>query len=799
MAEPAKRFGAYELLSTVGTGGMAEVLLARQIGPHGFVKPCVIKRIAPQHLHNDRYRRMFLEEARLSALLNHPNIVQTFDFGDVSGVPFLAMELVDGLNLAVLCKGLAERRRWLPIRAAIELAAQVADALHYAHGLTALDGRPLHLVHRDVSPQNILLSRQGGVKLTDFGIARHDAREDVTQGPSAKGKPGYMAPEQAMGEVVDARADIYALGVVLTELITAQRVASQRSSSGQSPDGIMAIPTRIQAMLTARSDLPAGIVPLIERMTALEASDRVTSAKEVAEQLTRICDALPARPNLAMFIAQVFERFFQAEKVPQATAVDPPALGAPVESRWEPPSPEEVSQPAASMDGWPDIDPAMMSRPPRTTSRTGTSARGVSGTREVDATDLELSFAGTSTAASRKAIPLAPDATGRTSLELARAEPARPSQIEPMAIYDAPPAPPPPPPRPKWVVPAIVGSALIPIILLVSWLRPRPAPPPEVGSLSVSSSPPGARILVDRFDTGQITPATISSLPIGKALRIEVKAPASVTSPPVELVELGEAGEHRSAHFILAPARTFRVVTEPAGATISINDQPLSGSTPLELPPLKLDTSATISVMLDGFIPASIVLHSRAGTASVAEVKLEEAQRIEINTEPVPARIFIDDRPVGVAPVMDASVPLGRSFVVRAERIGYKRLRQSVHPKKLKGARLQLTLVELPLLSLPLSADERQEARRVLSARDRAQKAATFARRQLAQAQAHLKTVQAKRQSFVQITSDAESAVEEAQAKVDEVEQQLAEAETALDELRGKIFGRLDAQADSMN
>ena len=148
----------------VGSGGMAHVHLAIQNVPQGYKKPCVLKRIAPEHVSSRAFRKMFLEEARLTALLSHPAIVQTFDFGEVDNVPYLALELVDGPNLARLCVTLAKNMTWIPIRAAVELTARVADALDYAHNLVSLEGLPMNLVHRDVSPQNIMLSRTGEVR-----------------------------------------------------------------------------------------------------------------------------------------------------------------------------------------------------------------------------------------------------------------------------------------------------------------------------------------------------------------------------------------------------------------------------------------------------------------------------------------------------------------------------------------------------------------------------------------------------------------------------------------------------------
>jgi len=207
-----EEFGRYRTLKLLGRGGMAEVFLAEQIGPQDFVKPCVLKRISPQFLSNVTIRKMFLAEAKLSALLNHPNIVQTFDFGEVDGQPYMAMEFVDGVNLAAMCSQLSRSRLWISTRTAIEITITICQALKYAHTAKDRNGEPLSLVHRDVSPQNVLVSREGAIKLADFGIARHGPLDEPTLLPGAKGKPGYMAPEQYQQASIDGRSDLYSLG-----------------------------------------------------------------------------------------------------------------------------------------------------------------------------------------------------------------------------------------------------------------------------------------------------------------------------------------------------------------------------------------------------------------------------------------------------------------------------------------------------------------------------------------------------------------------------------------------------------
>ena len=220
------RFGQYELLRKVGAGGMGELFLARADGLAGFKKLIVIKRLLP-HLSKgpdgQRFVDMFLDEARLAAQLNHPNIVQIYDLGNVEDAYYLAMEYVDGVDLRRYLRRGQQHEQALPVEHAVKIASFLCEALHYAHELRDGDGQPLNLVHRDVSPHNVLVSFDGAVKLTDFGIAKATTQVVKTQVGTLKGKLRYMAPEQAEEALVDRRADIFSIGILLYEMLAGVR------------------------------------------------------------------------------------------------------------------------------------------------------------------------------------------------------------------------------------------------------------------------------------------------------------------------------------------------------------------------------------------------------------------------------------------------------------------------------------------------------------------------------------------------------------------------------------------------
>ena len=288
-AQPGgERFGRYVLLELIGRGGMAEVYRAVAHGLEGFQRVFVIKRILKEKCATPEFVEMFINEARISALLNHPNIVQIYDFGQIDGSYFLAMEHLRGKDLLSVLRQLRTQGRRMTAEVAAYIAQQVALGLDYAHSLSH-GGKSLNIVHRDVSPSNIMLMRAGGVKLLDFGIAKAamEIRTDnETQAGLVKGKLSYVSPEQIRGSaVIDGRSDIFALGVVLWETLTGRRLFFDRNEF-QTMRNVLERP--VPPPSTQRSDIPPALDFIVLRALEREPARRYPDAKSMADELESV-------------------------------------------------------------------------------------------------------------------------------------------------------------------------------------------------------------------------------------------------------------------------------------------------------------------------------------------------------------------------------------------------------------------------------------------------------------------------------------------------------------------------------
>jgi len=273
----------YRVLRRIGEGGMAEVFISEMLCQPGYTKRVAVKRVLPHLVRNQRFLRMFLDEARIGLLLNHANIVAVFDVGRADDSYFIVMEYVDGANLKEIWEECQARQMLIPLEISLAVIIDVCRALDYAHRLTDLQGAPLNVVHHDVNLSNVLLSVMGEVKLMDFGLSEAAVHAERTDPDVVRGKFGYISPEAAHGMGADARSDQFALGVVLYELVTGQRLF-------QGEDDLhslqLARAAKVPPIREINPEIPASLEQILNRALARHPEHRFTDMRELANYLT---------------------------------------------------------------------------------------------------------------------------------------------------------------------------------------------------------------------------------------------------------------------------------------------------------------------------------------------------------------------------------------------------------------------------------------------------------------------------------------------------------------------------------
>jgi TonB family protein len=307
------KFGQYVLLEKIATGGMAEVWKARMRGVEGFQKIVAIKKILPHLSDNQDFIEMFVDEAKLAAQLNHNNIIHIYDLGKIQSSYYIAMEYIDGYDLKNILKKAQERDQPLSVEIALFIASKVAAALDYAHRKRDFEDKEMGLVHRDVSPQNVLISEEGDIKLCDFGIAKAASKASHTQAGALKGKLQYMSPEQAWGRNIDRRSDIFALATVLFEMLTARKLFGG--------DNELSILEQVrEARVTKPSELNDEVTPQIDAIVLKALQKDPANRYQTAGEMQRDLDAVlysfrptPTSADLAIYM----------HRLASSTAIDP--------------------------------------------------------------------------------------------------------------------------------------------------------------------------------------------------------------------------------------------------------------------------------------------------------------------------------------------------------------------------------------------------------------------------------------------------------------------------------------------
>ncbi len=486
------RFGKYDLLERVNVGGMAEVWKARLRGVEGFEKIIALKRILPNIAEDTEFITMFIDEAKITVQLTHANIAQTHDLGKIDDSYFIAMEYVPGRDLRGIFDRARKRKQHVPVPLACYCISKVADALDYAHRKKDPQGRDLNIVHRDISPQNVLVSYDGEVKLIDFGIAKAASKASQTQAGILKGKFAYMSPEQIRGAPLDGRSDVFALGTVLYELLTGERlfVGESDFSTLENVRNMQILPPS-----TYNNRIPRELEPVVMKSLARDLNQRYRWASEFGADLQRflLTQQSVFGPNdLAAYMRSTFSEEWNKEKAKAAElataaaapAAEPPPLSPPPHTGramtpgvpWESP----VGSPAATT---PPRIPGRSSLPP-------TSPSAAAG------------------------IPLAPPARGPALSPRVPVPPAR----APERASGAPP----------WLGSLLAGAggALVVALGVGAFLLFRSSAPPP-GVLVVNATPVQAEVYVDGAREPGSVPFTLT-LPPGDH-DVEVRASGFAT------------------------------------------------------------------------------------------------------------------------------------------------------------------------------------------------------------------------------------------------------------------------------
>jgi eukaryotic-like serine/threonine-protein kinase len=663
----SERLGKYRLLKRLATGGMAEIWLARQRGVEGFEKLVVVKRILPHLSSNEQFVRMFLDEARLAAQLSHPNIVQIYELGRAEDLYFIAMEFIHGENLRTVSRAAGKSGTALPPEVCAKVISQACEALYYAHTKTDVAGQPLGIVHRDISPQNLLLSFEGQVKVVDFGIAKAATQCEETRTGVLKGKYAYMSPEQCRGDPLDARSDIFALGIVLWELATGTRLYKQ-SSELMILKAICEDPT--PPPTEVRRDIPVELEAIILKALAKDRDRRFQDCHEMHLALEKWLRGRP-EPISSMTLSKEMSRLF-AEKL----------------AGWQ--------KLIESLD---DEDEALESE-----LFDDISDLFESGTPSSHISEARPRTSGGSSSGSRPLIVF-DDGTGGS-----RPRPGLPPSTPPPSRTPPPAVAAPAPPARSGgarALPYVLGVLLLAVSGAFVWqsfftgpaasevVQTDPEPTDQgMATVVVESEPDGATVYVDDRARGP-APVTVSDVAVGVATRIRVEAPGYETF--VTEIRMDTPGSQRrvSARREARPdsPALLEIRTEPAGARVLVAGEALDGRTPLTVEVGADRVGKPLRIELEGYEPQTRRLDVAPGSRgrwdlSLRPVVAERPQTtrpVRPGTRPTPTKatpeppgvgklsittrgawcnIAVDGKVLGQTPVVGAEVPSGRRQVV---------------------------------------------------------------------------------------------------------------------------------------
>ena len=664
MFAPGAAFGSYTLVRLLGRGGFAEVWLARETGRQGFERRVALKVLNPHRVDDDRSLETLVNEARVGGALEHPNIVRVHAIDEVEGTWFVAMEYIEGPDLGGLLRALAGAGLRMPASIVIGIGLQIARALEYAHSAEDMEGRPLNLVHRDLKPPNVLLSRTGSVKVTDFGIAKATTNLNSTSTGTVKGTPMYMAPELWAGErEFHPRIDLFALGAMLVELATGQRLLQGDTAAAIAGQAIFGDPDEEAARL--EGVLPA-LLPVVRGLLQRKPGERTQDAAEVVTELQSIAREVPAPADLGMFVQLVEvlglpvperSRVLSTLRLPIATddawsrlvtaargeTVEPdPILARPIPSlrveqlvrpdTLDPTSPTTVHPDASPIDT--GAETALSAPDGQDADAGAVTATASLETSPVDTGANTRSAGSVDTAAHTRAEEGGPVRLGPGRLEAAAvlADAGVDTVVQPRPARDVGPVAPDPvgptrivpasPPRKRpWWPWLLLGALLVALLLFVGLQDGDPAEeaaptaPPQVTPAAATPSPvPTATATAAPTPAPTASPrptATPRPVPTATATPPPSRTPTP-TPPPTPTPTAGAATP--------AAQGCIAFTSEPAGAEIQIDGATAPFIARRRSPPLRSYDPGEVRVVM-----------GRGGQAVGATVQVQAGQRARVH------------------------------------------------------------------------------------------------------------------------------------------------------------------------
>jgi serine/threonine protein kinase len=681
-------FGRYEVIRRIATGGMAEIFLARERRMEGFERPVVLKRVIPQFAKEQDLTQMFLQESRTAALLEHPNIVRVYDFGQELGIFYLAMEFIHGETISEIWKQGVQQKRLLPLPYTLQIIADAAKGLDYAHKRRDLSGKPLGIVHRDISPQNIMVSFDGIVKVVDFGIAKVANKLQQTNAGIIKGKFAYMSPEQARGERVDARSDTFALGILLYELTTGRRLF-------RAPSDVQTIQKVASCEVVPPTEripqYPKPLEQIVLKALAAQPQDRYQDGRDFAEAIEGYMRDRKLEPKgFPEYLRSLFPDKQEIDLTTPDADAETFLLGTSAPApREEPAGFMTAAVPVVALEG----------------NAVQVLLEESEGLEETNPGDLSLT---TLDAAERAAPAQAP----APSPSAPKASPQAPGGLitqvpgaAPSGLLESPTAPPsrralmttgeyilqglgkaPPSERNTRLVWLVLGGAVAFVgLVLAAFFLWGNAPvavhsSAATGNLEIVTRPSEAMIYLDGSKQPDLTPTKLTGLTPGVPYTVKVSKEGYF--PKTQEVTIDARTGSATINFVLNPSKKgkFQVNTNPPGASITLDGVDTGKRSPAPLFDVTLGEEHTLLLEKKGYKPETYTF-----SLSSEEEKNTALIALKVETQPDPntsaflgvvcteqVSVFLGEVPIGKTPLEKLPVSAGRHDLVLLDARGKK-------------------------------------------------------------------------------------------------------------------------------